>query len=74
MNADYRRTHHVHEMLRPDIFLGAHAEWFGYEAKRERARSEGASAWVNAEEYRQFVAKQKRAFEDEVDLELGVRK
>jgi metallo-beta-lactamase class B len=74
MNADYRRTHHLHEMLRPDIFLGAHAEWFGYEAKRERARTEGAAAWRNGEEYRLFVAKQKRAFEDETDLELGVGK
>jgi metallo-beta-lactamase class B len=74
INADYRRTHHVHEMLRPDILLGAHAEWFGYEQKRERARTEGVRAWVNPEEYRQFVARQKRAFEDEVDLELGASK
>jgi metallo-beta-lactamase class B len=74
MNADYRRSHHLHEMLRPDMFLGAHAEWFGYEAKRERARTEGAAAWRNGEEYRLFVAKQKRAFEDETDLELGVGK
>jgi len=28
-------------MLRPDIFLGAHAEWFNYEQKRDRARPEG---------------------------------
>ena len=61
-------------MLRPDIFLGAHAECFGYEQKRERARTEGVRAWVNPEEYRQFVARQKRAFEDEVDLELGSSK
>jgi len=26
INADYRRTHHFHEMLRPDIFLGAHVQ------------------------------------------------
>jgi hypothetical protein len=29
---------------------------------------------VNPEEYRQFIAKQKREFEDQVDLELGVKK
>jgi metallo-beta-lactamase class B len=74
MNADYRRTHHFLEMMRPDIFLGAHAEWFDYEGKRERARSEGVRAWVNPEEYRRFVAKQKRAFEDQVDAELAVAK
>jgi metallo-beta-lactamase class B len=74
INGDYRRTHHVHEMLQPDIFLGAHAEYFSYEQKRERAKGEGAQAWVNPEEYRQFVAKQKRAFEDQVDFERGVKK
>ena len=49
INADYRRTHHFHEMLQPDIFLGAHAEWFNYEQKRDRAQREGAQAWVNPE-------------------------
>jgi metallo-beta-lactamase class B len=73
MNADYRRTHHLHEMLRPDIFLGAHAEYFDYEGKRDRARTLGVRAWVNPDEYRQFVAGQKRAFEDQVDLEMGVK-
>ncbi|CDI04745.1 hypothetical protein BN873_p60005 [Candidatus Competibacter denitrificans Run_A_D11] len=28
---------------------------------------------MNPEEYRRFVAKQKRAFEDQVDLEMGVK-
>jgi metallo-beta-lactamase class B len=74
INADYRNTHHFHEMLHPDIFLGAHAEWFDYSGKSARAKSEGADAWVNPEEYRQFVAKQKRAFEDQVDLEMGAGK
>jgi metallo-beta-lactamase class B len=74
INADYRRTHHFLEILKPDIFLGAHAEWFGYAAKRDRAKTMGVQAWVNPEEYRQFVAKQKREFEDQVDLELGVTK
>ena len=61
-------------MLRPDIFLGAHAEYFDYEQTRERAKTRGVQAWVNPDAYRQFVAKQKRAFEDEVDLEMGVKK
>jgi metallo-beta-lactamase class B len=60
-------------MLRPDIFLGAHAEYFRYEEKRDRAKSEGVRAWVNPEEYRRFVAGQQRAFEEQVDLELGVK-
>lgn len=71
---DYRRTHHRWEMLKPDIFLGAHTEWFDLEGKRKRAATDGIKAWINPAEYRQFVAAKKRAFEDQVDLELGVAK
>ena len=61
-------------MLKPDIFLAAHTECFGFEDKQERAVSEGVEAWINPEEYRRFVAKQKRAFEDQADLEMGAPK
>lgn len=69
---DYRRTHHRLEMLKPDIFLAAHTEWFGYEEKQKRAATEGVGAWINPGEYRRFVAKQKIAFEQQVDREWGV--
>jgi metallo-beta-lactamase class B len=72
MTDDYRRTHHLLEMLKPDMFLGSHAEWFGLEEKKGRAVAEGIDAWINPEEYRRFVAMQKRAFEDQVDREMGV--
>ena len=42
------------------------------EGKLKRAKTEGINAWIDPEGYRQFVANKKRAFEDEVDLELGV--
>lgn len=69
---DYRRTHHFWEMQKPDIWLGHHTEYFDLAGKRERAKTEGVNAWVDAEGYRRFVADKKRAFEDEVDEELGV--
>lgn len=34
---DYRRTLHILEMLKPDIWLGLHAEWYDPEGKRARA-------------------------------------
>jgi metallo-beta-lactamase class B len=71
---DYRRTHHLLEMLKPDIFVASHAEWFGFEEKAKRATTEGVQAWINPEEYRRFVAKQKRAFEDQADLEMETAK
>lgn len=68
---DYRRTHHVWELLKPDIWGGHHTEYFDLEGKRKRAASEGVKAWVDPEGYRRFVSSKKRAFEDQVDLELG---
>ena len=71
---DYRRTHHVLEMMKPDIWLAQHNEYYDFQGKRLRAKTEGVNAWIDAEGYRRFVAGKKRAFEDEVDEELGVPK
>jgi hypothetical protein len=42
------------------------------EANRKRTETEGVNAWVDPEGYRRFVAEKRRAFEDEVDVEMGV--
>jgi metallo-beta-lactamase class B len=74
MPEDYRRTHHALEMLKPDIWLGHHNEYYDLAGKRQRAKTEGTQAFVDPEGYRRFVANQKRAYEDEVDREMGVPK
>jgi metallo-beta-lactamase class B len=74
INNDYRRTHHFLEMLKPDIWLAQHNEYYNFEGKRQRAKTEGVRAWIDPEGYRRFVAGKKRAFEEEVDLELGALK
>jgi metallo-beta-lactamase class B len=74
INDDYRRTLHTWEMLKPDIWAGHHTEYFNLEGKRKRAETEGVNAWVDPEGYRRFVAGKHRAFEDEVDAEMGVEK
>jgi metallo-beta-lactamase class B len=71
---DYRRTHHFLEMLKPDIWLAQHNEHYDLEGKRERAKTKGVKAWIDQEGYRRFIAEKKRAFEDQVDLEMGVKK
>jgi metallo-beta-lactamase class B len=71
---DYRRTHHMLEMLKPDIWLAQHNEYYDLAGKRERAKTDGVNAWIDPEGYRRFIAGKKRAFEDEVDKELGVAK
>ncbi len=69
---DYRNTLHELEMIKPDIWLAEHNEFYDFEGKRQRAETEGVNAWIDPEGYRRFVATKKRAFEDEVDAELGV--
>lgn len=71
---DYRRTHHFLEMLKPDTWLAQHNEYYDLERKRERAKTEGWKVWIDPEGYRRFIAEKKRAFEDEVDEESGVKK
>jgi metallo-beta-lactamase class B len=60
--------------LHPDIWGGHHTEYFDLKGKRERAAIEGVKAWVDPEGYRRFIASKRRAFEDEVDAEMGVAK
>lgn len=67
---DYRRTLHKLEMLKPDIWLASHTDWFDFDGKRARSAAQGIAAFVDPEGYRRFIAKQRRAFEDEVDEEL----
>jgi metallo-beta-lactamase class B len=71
---DYRRTHHALEMLKPDIWLAQHNEYYDLEGKRRRAETEGINAWIDPEGYRRFIAGKKRAFEDQVDEEMGITK
>ena len=70
---DYRRTHHFLEMLKPDIWLAQHNEYYDFEGKRDRAKNEGMKAWIDPEGIDASLPK-KRAFEDQIDLELGVKR
>tara|TARA_R110002051_G_scaffold87587_1_gene154289 strand:- start:724 stop:1671 length:948 start_codon:yes stop_codon:yes gene_type:complete len=71
MTDDYRNTHHTLEMIKPDIWLAQHNEYYNFDGKRKRAETEGVSAWIDPDGYRRFIAGKKRAFEDQVDEELG---
>jgi metallo-beta-lactamase class B len=67
---DYRKTFAVLETLRPDIFLGAHANLWGLHEKRARmAQAPGPAAFVDPDGYRTFVAGRRAAFEQQVARE-----
>ena len=46
-------------------------EYFDLAGKSERGETEGVKAWIDPEGYRRFIAGKRRAFEDQVDEELG---
>ena len=71
---DFRRTHHILEMMKPDIWLAQHNEYYDLEGKRKRAEKEGVAAWIDPEGYRRFISGKKRAFENQIDKEMGVAK
>ncbi len=68
---DYRRTAARLELLKPDIWLVSHTDRFGLDAKRARAATEGVAAFVDPEGYRQYIAAQRAAFEEEVTREMA---
>jgi metallo-beta-lactamase class B len=57
------------ESLQPEIFLAYHSDDFSFPAKRERAASEGAEAFVDPEGYRRFIAGRKAKLEQCIALE-----
>jgi metallo-beta-lactamase class B len=60
---DYRRTFHILERLKPDVWLAPHNDVDGLDAKLARAAKDGTAAWVDPEGYKTFVAAQKAKFE-----------
>jgi metallo-beta-lactamase class B len=69
---NFRNTLHTLEMLKPDIWLSSHTDFFNFEEKRKRAASEGVNAWVDPEGYRLRIAGEREKFEAEINKELGV--
>ena len=63
MADDYRKTFAVLKKLPCDIFLGAHGSYFNLKGKLPRLAEEGPQVFLDAAEYKEFVAKGQAAFE-----------
>lgn len=68
---DFRRALAVLDSLQPDIWLPAHPSYEDFEARRSRASSEGARAFVDPEGYRRRIASQKESLDEIVARETG---
>jgi metallo-beta-lactamase class B len=63
---DYERTWRVLKSLRCDIFLGAHGNYFGLEAKYARLKEGGANPFVDPDGYKKYVAQKEQDFRTEL--------
>jgi metallo-beta-lactamase class B len=69
---DYERTFRVLNSLRCDYFLGAHGNYFDMETKYTRWKEGIASAFIDPEGYKNYVAERERAFRAELAKQRGV--
>jgi metallo-beta-lactamase class B len=60
---DYRKTFRVLKSLRPDIFLGAHPDYFRMEAKYRKMKVAGPNPFNDPEGYKAYVAERETTFE-----------
>ena len=63
MAEDYARAFRVLHGLPCDIFLGSHAQFFKMDAKYERMKAGEATAFVDPQGYKDFVAEQEKMYE-----------
>jgi metallo-beta-lactamase class B len=70
---NFRRTLHVLETLKPDIWLSPHTETHDQDGKASRAKTEGIKAWVDPDGYRLWLVAQRENFEATVNEELGTK-
>jgi metallo-beta-lactamase class B len=60
---DYKRTLHILESLKPDIWLHPHNETYSFDAKLARSAKDGVKAWIDPEGYAKWVAGERKKFD-----------
>ena len=65
--ADYENTFKVLKSLPCDIFLGAHGDYYGMEAKFARMKPGGENPFIDPTGYQSYVAERDRAFRAELE-------
>jgi metallo-beta-lactamase class B len=63
---DYARTFRTLRALPCDVFLGAHGNYYGMEAKFARVKEGAPNPFIDPDGYRSYVAEREQAFRDEL--------
>lgn len=68
---DFETTFRVSKALPCDVFLGAHAGYFGMEEKFARMKADGVNPFVDPEGYKSYIADREKAFRTELAKQSG---
>jgi metallo-beta-lactamase class B len=60
--ADYERMFRVLKSLPCDVFLGAHGDYYGMEAKYDRMKQGGPNPFIDPEGYKNYIAEREQTF------------
>jgi metallo-beta-lactamase class B len=71
---DYERTFRVLKSLPCDVFLGAHGDYFGMEAKVARMHTSGTNPFIDPKGYQAYVAERERTFHAELEKQKAAAK
>lgn len=67
---DYDRMFQVLKGLPCDIFLGAHGDYYGMEAKYARMKEGGPNPFIDPDGYKSYVAEREQAFRAELAKQI----
>jgi metallo-beta-lactamase class B len=70
---DYRKGFEVLKSLPCDIFLGAHAGYYGMQQKLARAKAGDRDAFIDPKGYQEYVEDRQRAFESELKRQQAAK-
>ena len=63
---DYEQTFRVLKSLPVDVFLGAHGDYYGMEAKYPKLKAGGANPFIDPPGYKAYIANREAAFRKEL--------
>ena len=71
---DYEKMFRVLKSLPCDVFLGAHGNYYGMEAKYARMKEGGPNPFIDPEGYKSYVAEREQTFHTELEKQKAAAK
>jgi metallo-beta-lactamase class B len=72
--SDYERMFRILKSLPCDVFLGAHGNYYGMEAKYARMKEHAANPFIDPEGYKSYVAEREQTFRAELAKQTAAAK